>query len=524
MASTKRRTAQLTRASLIIALAALLSLPAVFQAPQPAPPNVVLILADDLGWGDIESNNPDSPMTTPHIDSIAKEGVKFTDAHSPSSVCSPTRYGLLTGRYAWRTWLQQGTIRPDDPPLISPDVPTIGTLLQQHRYRTAAIGKWHLGMDFSQLPLHETNGVNRGIDFYHHIMDGPIDHGFDQFFGTEANLFWKPHVYIRDRHFLANPEKNPNTSDALYEEDEVLDRLTAEAVSFIDQQSQTGQPFFLYLPLHTPHAPHIPSAQFKGQTGLGDYTVDTLVNDSIIQVITPDGEEIMRWNSFDHIPLEDCMIHWFPGDYAHINHVHYHDGRILASLRGCSTIVMIDAKSGETIWRLGRTNLTTEQYTERGMVEPMPILNDPVGEFCGQHSARMTGDSRILLFDNGVHCQADADDNQQRENEQFSRVVEYHIDEENQTATFLRHHTLHGQQSAYGHALGSVYPLPDGNWLIGWGHSRDDLPGSPTSSITFYDPELKRETLSISFSTGSHWPPISVNSAPIPNGIIPQAP
>ena len=259
----------------------------------------------------------------------------------------------------------------------------------------------------------------------------------------------------------------------------------------------------------------------KDITDYGDYEEDQDMKDSIIQVITPDGEEIMRWNSFDHIPLEDCMIHWFPGDYAHINHVHYHDGRILASLRGCSTIVMIDAKSGETIWRLGRTNLTTEQYTERGMVEPMPILNDPVGEFCGQHSARMTGDSRILLFDNGVHCQADADDNQQRENEQFSRVVEYRIDEENQTATFLRHHTLNHASDKYGNAQGSIYALPDGNWLIGWGISRSDPQNAPTESITIYDPAVDRQIRSIRFTTKGHWPPVNVNAAPMPDGLFP---
>ena len=165
------------------------------QSPvQGSRPNVVLILADDLGWGDVQSNNPDSAMTTPLIDSIAAAGAYFTDAHSPSSVCSPTRYGLLTGRYSWRTWLTARALGGSDRPLIGRDQPTLGTLLQGHGYRTAAIGKWHLGMDFARLSdFDEVTSLNWGIDFDAEIVDSPVDHGFDEFFGTVANLKW-PHA------------------------------------------------------------------------------------------------------------------------------------------------------------------------------------------------------------------------------------------------------------------------------------------------------------------------------------------
>ncbi len=137
-------------------------------------PNVVLIVADDLGWGDVQSNNPDSAMTTSHIDSIGASGAIFTDAHSPSSVCSPTRYGLLTGRYGWRSWLRSGVPGGDDRPMIGPGRATLGTLLQGQGYRTTAIGKWHLGMDYARLSdIDKVTEVNRGVDIDAAIVDGP---------------------------------------------------------------------------------------------------------------------------------------------------------------------------------------------------------------------------------------------------------------------------------------------------------------------------------------------------------------
>ena len=237
-----------------------------------ARPNVVIILADDLGWGDVRSNNPDSAMTTPRIDGIATSGAKFTDAHSPSSVCSPTRYGLLTGRYAWRTWLSKRVLSGYDRPLIGPDRPTLGTLLQGHGYRTAAIGKWHLGMDFARLSdVGEVNSLNQGIDFDAEIVDGPVDHGFDEFFGTSVNLRRPPSVFIRNNRFTQLAGEGHEPVSRLVESHEVLDLLTEEAVSFIEREGQTGAPFFLYLPLHVPHAPLAPNADFAGRTGLGAY-------------------------------------------------------------------------------------------------------------------------------------------------------------------------------------------------------------------------------------------------------------
>ena len=243
------------------------------QSPvQGSRPNVVLILADDLGWGDIQSNNPDSAMTTPRIDGIAAAGANFTDAHSPSSMCSPTRYGLLTGRYAWRTWLSEGVLGGHDRPLIGPGRATLGTLLQGHGYRTAAVGKWHLGMDFARLSnIEAVTPLNRGIDLESDIEDGPLDHGFDEFFGTSANLSWEPHVYIHDRRFTGNPDGGNQPESGLIRAKEVLGRLTEEGVGFIERAAPEDDPFFLYLPLNAPHVPMAPNDHFRDSTDLGLY-------------------------------------------------------------------------------------------------------------------------------------------------------------------------------------------------------------------------------------------------------------
>ena len=228
---------------------------------------------------------PESTLPTPRIDSIAAAGMRFTDAHSPSSVCTPTRYGLLTGRYGWRTPLTEGTLRGYSPPLIEPDRPTLGTLLQARGYRTAAIGKWHLGMAMPRLPEGElqASAGNPGIDFGGVISDSPLDHGFDEFFGLSGSPSSPPYVYIRDDRFTAIPvrvqpgtpgphldiKEGPLADDFVFEE--VQNRLVEEAVAFVDRASQAEQPFFLYLPLTAPHVPILPDGRFLGTTGLGRY-------------------------------------------------------------------------------------------------------------------------------------------------------------------------------------------------------------------------------------------------------------
>ncbi len=244
-------------------------------------PNIVIILADDLGWGDVRAMRPESTLATPRIDSIAAAGMRFTDAHSAAAVCSPSRYALLTGRYGWRSYLSSDVLGDRARPLIDSDLPTLGSMLQQHGYRTAAIGKWHLGLRFPRLPPDEENNINRGLDWNGEIEGAPVGFGFDEFFGVSGNLSFHPRAYIRDDRITAYPDQ-PYTPTGLlpshfrhvapdFDPFDVLDRLTEEAVAFIDRSAGQENPFFLYFALTAPHVPLIPESRFVGTSGLGYY-------------------------------------------------------------------------------------------------------------------------------------------------------------------------------------------------------------------------------------------------------------
>lgn len=254
-------------------------------AAAPERPNVVVILADDLGYGDARCYAPDSRLETPAFDRLAAEGLRFTDAHSPSAVCSPTRYALLTGRYAWRTRLQSGVLGPYDPPLIAPGEATLGTLLKGAGYRTAAIGKWHLGLELPMRPEHGERSTwdgDPGVDFAGTIADGPTHHGFERYFGVAASLDMPPYVFVEDDRFHELPtvqqarqpfphfvRQGPRSLD--FRLDSALDDLTREAVAFIEEAAGGEAPFFLYFPLTAPHKPTLPHEHFRGRTGLGEY-------------------------------------------------------------------------------------------------------------------------------------------------------------------------------------------------------------------------------------------------------------
>lgn len=228
---------------------------------QPSHPNIVLVLADDLGYGDVHCLAPEtSRIPTPHADRLAREGMTFTDAHSGSSVCTPTRYGLLTGRYSWRSRLQRGVTTGFAPCLIAEGQPTVAGFLREQGYHTAIIGKWHL--DFQYLDPDSGEALRRkdhklppvGAK----IPDGPLARGFDHFHGFH---------HARDMEAVVE-------GDSVIEHDEVvnmLPRLTRESVAYIDARAAAGQPFFLYLALGSPHTPIVPSPEWKGKSGLGDY-------------------------------------------------------------------------------------------------------------------------------------------------------------------------------------------------------------------------------------------------------------
>jgi arylsulfatase A-like enzyme len=250
-------------------------------------PNIVFILADDMGYGDVQAFNPDSRIPTPNLNRLAREGMRFTDAHSGSGVCSPTRYGVLTGRYSWRTWMKSGVLwPPDDRPLIEPDRLTVAGMLKQRGFRTACVGKWHLGIDWGR----DARGE---VDFNLPLRYGPTDVGFDEFFGIAGSLDMIPYAFYRNRvpsgavtetqEGLAFPRfirEGPRAVD--FDPEKVLDRLTDQAVDFIERGAAAPGPFFLYFPLTAPHKPVWPAERFIGQTDLGPYGDFILQTDSTV--------------------------------------------------------------------------------------------------------------------------------------------------------------------------------------------------------------------------------------------------
>lgn len=254
-------------------------------------PNIVVILADDMGWGDPQCYQPESKIPTPNLDRLAREGMRFTDAHTPSSVCTPTRYTLLTGRYCWRTSLKKGVLDGFGPPLIQSGETTLATMLDKAGYRTACIGKWHLGMQWHTKegePIGE-RGPQRfrpgsDVDYETDITGGPVDVGFERFFGISASLDMAPYSYIEDRRVTALPtEYHEEIKGTLFLNGvsgvkspdfdiyEVLSRFGDEAVDFITERRKRVAPLFLYMPLNSPHLPISPASSAKGKSKAGDY-------------------------------------------------------------------------------------------------------------------------------------------------------------------------------------------------------------------------------------------------------------
>ena len=244
-------------------------------------PNIVLILADDLGYGDLGCYNRDSKIPTPYLDELARGGMRFTDAHSPSSVCSPTRCALLTGRYSWRTRLQRNVLGPWDGPLIPPERLTVGKLLQQHGYSTACIGKWHLGLTYAttdgQPPTSRGNPMTN-VDFTKPIADGPTTRGFDRYFGTPVPNY-PPYCFVENDHTVGLPTERasgglfniPGPMVPGWKLENILPELTRHATQWIDDTAKTQKPFFLYFALTSPHYPVVPAPAFIGKSKAGAY-------------------------------------------------------------------------------------------------------------------------------------------------------------------------------------------------------------------------------------------------------------
>jgi len=257
-------------------------------------PNFVFILADDLGIGDVRCFNPKSKIATPNMDRLAEGGVRFTDAHTPSAVCTPTRYGVITGRYNWRTKLQSGVLGGLSPRLIEPGRLTVAQMLRENGYATACVGKWHLGMDWVQHAGKDVEALSIekpdqvwSVDFTKPIANGPTAVGFDYYFGIAASLDMVPYTFIENDRVTAVPTKDvafPMMTDREnggqtrkgpaaegFEAMDVLPKLAEKASEWIAREAKAGKPFFLYLPLNAPHTPINPLPEWKGKSGLNAY-------------------------------------------------------------------------------------------------------------------------------------------------------------------------------------------------------------------------------------------------------------
>ncbi len=222
-------------------------------------PNIVYILADDMGLGDVRSFTANSPVDTPNLSRIANGGMSFTNAHSPSAACSPTRYGVLTGQYAWRTRLKSGVVKSHERALIAPDRTTVADMLQQQGYSTAAFGKWHLGMNWQTTDGQAPALDGSNVDYSQPFTGGPTDHGFDSYFGDDI-INNAPFTFIKDSQTVGIPSipfgnglKTPG-----YEQVDSLPAYTQRAVQYINDQASAADPFFMFMALTAPHAPIVP--------------------------------------------------------------------------------------------------------------------------------------------------------------------------------------------------------------------------------------------------------------------------
>ena len=259
---------------------------------QERPPNIVIVFADDMGYGDPQVYNSQSRVPTSNIDALAERGMRFLDAHTASSVCTPSRYGLLTGRYPWRSRLPVGIVNSWGGPVIDGDRLTLGKALQAQGYATACIGKWHLGWDW---PVRgggylsdELDGVNVGrdyqafdlrIDFSRPVREGPTERGFDYYFGDDVPNF-PPYAFIENDRILGDPSdrmpvhKGQRAGPMIPRWDlwAAQPTITARAVEWLrERTSNPDVPFFLYMPLLGPHTPIVPNAESRGKSGAGPY-------------------------------------------------------------------------------------------------------------------------------------------------------------------------------------------------------------------------------------------------------------
>lgn len=312
-------------------------------------PNVVYILADDMGYGDLSSLNPGSKIRTPNMDNLVKQGVSFTDAHSNSAVCTPTRYGILTGRYAFRSSLKKGVLNGFSKSLIEPGRMTVADFMKDNGYHTACIGKWHLGLDWAKLdPAQAIQELKSGekitadfkdnVDFTAAVKGGPADHGFDYSYIIPASLDMAPYCYIRNGKVETLPTamtagqseqdgrgsmRRSGKMSPDFDFQQVLPRFVNESVKYIDEQAalKSKAPFFLYLPLPSPHTPWVPTEEFKKATGIGNYGDYVAETDYMIGKVMAALEKNGLADNTIIVVTSDNGSDWKPSDIEQSGHL-----------------------------------------------------------------------------------------------------------------------------------------------------------------------------------------------------------
>ncbi|MEM8912780.1 MAG: arylsulfatase [Planctomycetota bacterium] len=283
-----------TRRAFLFAITSWLGLTTPTAGLAAEPPNILILYADDLGFGDLGCFNADSKIPTVHLDRLASQGIRFTDAHSSSGICTPSRYALLTGRYHWRDF--HSIVNAFGDSVFDPNRVTMPEMLQSRGYHTAAIGKWHLGWDWNAIRHPDANAIGSGkrkawppeaFDWTKQIPDGPLAHGFDHYFGDTVINF-PPYGWIEDDRMVRAPDRMMDTSVwkpikegnwecrpgpmvADWDPYENLPTTTQRGVDFIHEQAKSDEPFFLYFAFPCPHAPIIPNDEFDGASMAGPY-------------------------------------------------------------------------------------------------------------------------------------------------------------------------------------------------------------------------------------------------------------
>ena len=277
-------------------------------------PNVIIILADDMGYGDPGAYNAESKIPTVHMDRLANEGIRFTNAHSPSAVCTPTRYALLTGQYAWRLpQLASGVTNGYSPLVADTTITTVADVLGAAGYHTAAIGKWHLGL-----------GAEQPVNYANPLTPGPRALGFDYFYGIPASLDMAPYVWVENESVTAQPTlhaENPIgcctgafwRSGAIapdFDHTDVLPDITTRSVEYIRARSGSREPFFLYLALAAPHTPWLPTEEYLASSRAGEYGDFTVQVDATLGAIMEVLDEIGAADNTILIMTSDNGAYW----------------------------------------------------------------------------------------------------------------------------------------------------------------------------------------------------------------------